>query len=218
MRPLAPDQIVRHDWSARARSTAREALRYTQFVAVMKRALPTAAFAIIAAVLAFFFVQRQPARLSLSYEKLGHIENDLAMIKPRLTGADSKGNPFVVTADAAVQDARNPKIAHLKKVEADLTLDKNGWLSADAANGVVDMKNGTLELGGGIQVFSDAGYELRTASASLDLNKWVVHGHHEVTGQGPYGTLRADEFHFDRASNQLLLSGHVQTTLSGKKK
>ena len=52
----------RHDWSARARSTAMEALRYTQFVGVMKRALPAAAFAVIAAVLAFFFVARQPAQ------------------------------------------------------------------------------------------------------------------------------------------------------------
>ena len=32
----------RHDWSARARTTALEALRYTQFVGVMKRALPLA--------------------------------------------------------------------------------------------------------------------------------------------------------------------------------
>ena len=35
---------------------------------------------------------------------MGQLDNDLAMIKPRLTGADSKGNPFVITADAAIQD------------------------------------------------------------------------------------------------------------------
>src|ERR1700722_9788576 len=125
MTPLTPGRSAgetvappRHDWSARARSTALEALRYTQFVGVMKRALPAAAFAVIAAVLVFFFVQRQPARLSMTYEKMGHIENDLAMIKPRLTGADGKGNPFVVTADAAIQDAKNPKRARLRQIEA----------------------------------------------------------------------------------------------------
>ena len=47
----------------------------------------------------------------MTYEQLGQIENDLAMIKPRLTGADGKGNPFVITADAAIQDANNPKRA-----------------------------------------------------------------------------------------------------------
>ncbi len=117
------------------RSTSLEALRYTQFVGVMKRALPTAAFAVIAAVLAFFFVARQPDKVSMTYERLGAIKNDLAMIKPHLTGADAKGNPFVITAETAIQDVKNPKRAKLRKVEADLTLDNNGWLNVNAAGG-----------------------------------------------------------------------------------
>ncbi|HXS06999.1 MAG TPA: LPS export ABC transporter periplasmic protein LptC [Rhizomicrobium sp.] len=218
MNPRDGDAAPRHDWSARARSTAMDALRYTQFVGVMKRALPAAAFAVIAAVLAFFFVARQPSKIAMTYEKLGRIQNDLAMEKPRLTGADGNGNPFVITADQAIQDAKNPKKAKLKKVEADLTLDNNGWLNANAANGLVDMKVGSLELGGGIDVFSDSGYTLHSQAASLDLNKWILHGHNEVTGQGPMGTMRADSFHYDRASHKLALDGHVRMTLIGNHK
>ena len=44
------------DWSARVRTTAIEALRYSRYVALMKRLLSLGAFLIIAAVLAFFFV------------------------------------------------------------------------------------------------------------------------------------------------------------------
>jgi lipopolysaccharide export system protein LptC len=218
MSPRDGDAAPRHDWSARARSTAMDALRYTQFVGVMKRALPAAAFAVIAAVLAFFFIARQPSKVAMSYEKLGWIQNDLAMEKPKLTGADGKGNPFVITADQAIQDARNPKKAKLRKVEADLTLDNNGWINANAANGMVDMKAGSLELGGGIDIFTDAGYTLHSKAASLDLNKWIVHGHNEVTGQGPLGTMRADNFHYDRGAHQLALDGHVHMTLIGKSK
>jgi len=211
------DAQRRHDWSARARTTAVEALRYTQFVSVMKRALPVAAFAIIAAVLAFFFVARQPARLTMTYEKMGSLENDLAMINPRLTGADGNGNPFVITADAAIQDAKNPQRARLTKVEADLALEGQGWLNATAGGGMVDMDAGALELSNGISIFSDTGYELHSNGASLDLKKWVVHGHDEVTGQGPLGTLRANQFHFDRGSNQLVLEGDVQMTFVSAK-
>src|SRR6185437_8519178 len=117
MSPRDGDAAPRHDWSARARSTALQALRYTQFVGVMKRALPAAAFAVIAAVLAFFFVQRQPAQLAMTYEKMGRLQNDLTMAKPRLTGVDQKGNPFVITADAAIQDPTHPKRARLTKVQ-----------------------------------------------------------------------------------------------------
>ena len=45
----------------------------------------------------------------------------------------------------------------------------------------------------------------------------MIHGHEPVTGQGPDGTLRADGFHADRATNILTLSGHVHMTLYGSK-
>ena len=207
-----------YDWSARVRTTAIEALRYSRFVALMKRLLSLGAFLIIAAVLAFFFVQRMPRQLQMSYERLGRIENDLTMVKPRLAGADAKGNPFVITADSAVQDAHNAKKASLKNLEADLSVDKGNWINASARAGMIDMNTGALELRGGIAVFTATGYELHTNSASANLKQSVIHGHETVTGQGPQGTLRADEFHADRATNLLTLSGHVRMTLLGTKK
>jgi lipopolysaccharide export system protein LptC len=139
-------------------------------------------------------------------------------MKPRLSGSDSKGNPYVITADMAVQDAHDPKRASLKNLEADLTLDRENWLNAHAKTGMVDMNTGQLELAGGIDVFTAAGYELHSPTASANLKQSVIHGHETVTGQGPDGTLRADRFHADRATNILTLSGHVQMTLFGTKK
>ncbi len=207
-----------YDWSARVRSTTGEALRYSRFVVLMKRLLSLGAFLIIAAVLAFFFVQRMPRQLQMSYERLGRIENDLTMVKPRLAGADAKGNPFVITADSAVQDAHDPQKASLKNLEADLTLDRHNWLNARARTGTVDMTSGTLDLSGGIDVFTATGYELHSNSATANLKQSVIHGHEPVTGQGPQGSLRADEFHADRATNTLTLSGHVRMTLLEPKK
>jgi lipopolysaccharide export system protein LptC len=206
------------DWSARVRTTASEALRYSRYVVLMKRLLSLGAFLIIAAVLAFFFVQRMPRQLQMSYERLGHIENDLTMVKPRLAGADTKGNPFVITADSAVQDAQNPKKASLKNLEADLTFDNANWINARARTGMVDMNTGQLELSGGIDVFTATGYELHSNSASANLKQNIIHGHEPVTGQGPDGTLRADEFHADRTTNILTLNGHVHMTLTGTRK
>lgn len=217
-RALGDQAQARRDWSARVRTSSLDALRYTQFVAVMKRALPAAAFAVIAAVLAFFFVARQPAKLSMSYARLDAIKNDLTMVKPHLTGADAKGHPFVITAETAVQDIKNPKRAKLKKVEADLTLDQNGWLNVNATTGLVDMLAGSLMLNNGIDVYSDSGYTFHTSAAWLDLKKWIIWGNNTVTGQGPMGTVKADRFHYDRGSHQLTLDGHVYMTIIGKKK
>jgi lipopolysaccharide export system protein LptC len=212
----ADKNLPGYDWSARIRTTAGEALRYSKFVAVMKKLLSLGAFLTIAAVLAFFFVARQPKQLQLAYEKLGRVQNDLAMVKPRLTGSDSKGNPFVISADVAVQDAHNPKKASLKNMDADLSLGRQGWLNARGKRGMVDMAAGRLEVTGGIDVFTDTGYELHSNSASMDLKQSVIHGHETVTGHGPDGTLRADTFHADRLANILTLDGHVHMTLFGK--
>lgn len=215
---MMANDAPQYDWSARVRTTAVEALRYSKFVTLMKRVLSLGAFLIIAAVLAFFFVQRQPRQLSMSYEKLGRIENDLAMVKPKLTGTDAKGNPFVITADMAVQDSKNAKKASLQNLEADLVAQKNGWINARAKAGVVDMAAGHLELSGGIDVFTDTGYELHSSSASMNLKQSEVHGHEPVTGRGPEGTFRADRFHADRNTNLLTLTGNVQMTFHGTSK
>ena len=72
-------------------------------------------------------------------------------------------------------------------------------------------------MNGGIDAFTDQGYELHTASAFVDLNKGVLHGHERVTGQGPMGDISADEFHFDRDTKLLTLTGHVHMTIVGAK-
>ncbi|MBL6939651.1 MAG: LPS export ABC transporter periplasmic protein LptC [Alphaproteobacteria bacterium] len=203
------------DWTARTRDTALNALRYSRFVTVMKRVLPVTAAALILAIIAYSLVPRQSDKFKLTSEQVGTLANDLAMIKPRLTGSDSKGHPFVITADMAIQDAANVKRATLKNVEADLTMDNNRWMNAMAARGFIDMNKGTLKLNGGIAVYSDDGYEIHTERADVDLRKGLMHGPAAVNGHGPSGAFRSDTFELDRKTQQLVLNGHVQMTLIG---
>lgn len=202
----------RRDWSARPRGTILDAERYTRFVTLMKRALPIAALVLLAAVAVYVFQPRQQDRMAMTFERVGEVANDLAMVKPRLSGSDAKGNPFVITADRAVQESRNSRRARLENVDADMTLDKERWLNATAAKGLFDADARTLVLDGGISVFSDNGYELHTKSAHFDLKKGFVRGEQKVSGQGPLGTISADQFEVDKATQQIRLKGNVHTT------
>ena len=219
--PLTAPQAVtpdrqRGDWAARTRSTALDALRYTRFVAVMKRALPVGAAAILASVVAYSVIPRHQDRLPLGYQRIGTLKNDLAMTRPRLSGTDAKGNPFVITAQAAVQDPVNRNRATLQHVDADMEFDGTNWMNATAENGLVDKEAGTLKLSGGIALFTDSGYELHTNSADVDLKTNVFQGHEKVVGHGPLGALSADSFHFDRLKRHVTLSGHVHMTMYPK--
>lgn len=213
--PLTPIKATRtgRDWTARTRGTALDARRYTKFVSFMKRTLPIAAALILAAVLAYSFIPRPSDKVSFTYKEMGRVDNDLAMIQPRLSGSDAKGNPFVITADVAVQDRRNTRRARLKNVEADMTLDQQRWINATADHGLFDMTANKLDLLGGISVYSDSGYEMHTAKGDIDLKKGIFHGPVEVHGQGPLGTFRADHFQLDRTTHQMLLVGNVQMTM-----
>lgn len=196
----APAARTHRDWSARTRSSMGDALRYTRFVTIMKRALPLAAGAILAAVIAYSMQPRQQQnKLPFTVQSMGTIDNDLAMIKPRLTGQDAEGNPFVITADAAIQDPTNIRRARLKNLEADMTLKAGRWLNATAQSGLIDTEAHMLWLQGPIALFSDDGNEMHTTAATVNLKTGIIQGDKPITGQGPQGTMRADHFRIQHA-------------------
>ncbi len=183
---------------------------YTRFVTIMKRALLLTALALIAAVIAYSLQPREQNNVAMTFERISKVANDLAMIKPQLHGTNSAGNPFVVTADQAVQDGPNAHRARLVNVQADMTLKGGTWLTLNAANGLFDADKKTLKLNGAISAFSDSGYELHTDQADVDLAAGRMVGDHAVTGHGPLGTLSADSFVIDKTMKQVELMGHVK--------
>ena len=138
------------------------------FVTLMKRALPIAAGAILAAVVVYSLLPRQSDKHhDRRSERCGMIENDLAMIKPRLTGTDDDGNPFVITADIAIQEPQEHPPRHAEEGRGRHDARQDGrWMNATADAGLLRHGQGHCSsCTGGIAVFSDDGYELHTAHA-----------------------------------------------------
>ncbi|HEY2032666.1 MAG TPA: LPS export ABC transporter periplasmic protein LptC [Rhizomicrobium sp.] len=196
-----PPPRGRFDWSARSRSTVDDAERYSRFVNIMRRSLLLAGLVLIGLVVGYSIIPRPSQRIAMTFEKMGIVANDLAMIKPKLHGTDSEGNPFTVTADKAVQNPKDLRKAALINVEADLNLKNGQWLNATAPHGVLDADARQLSLNGAIAVFTDQGYEMHTDLAYIDLAKGAAVGPHRVTGQGPMGTFVADRFRIERLTD-----------------
>jgi lipopolysaccharide export system protein LptC len=188
----------RMDVGARTRTTVGEAKRYTKFVGVMKRVLLIAALLLLGAVLAYSLAPRRQGRVAMTFQRLAMVNNDLAMIKPKLTGVDKKGSPYLVTADVAIQDARNTKHARLKNVSADLTTKSGGWVNIEAPQGYLAGDVNKLDLFGAVSMFTDTGYEAHTDLAHVDIANGIVVGPHRVYGQGPLGTFVADKFRVEK--------------------
>jgi lipopolysaccharide export system protein LptC len=216
--PMSTPQQTERDWSARQRLSAGDALRYSRFVAVMKRILPIAAVALMGSVIVYALMPRNQERY-VTMQQTGNVSSDLTMTKPSFTGADEKGNPYKISAAEVIQDptSKDKMRAELKQVDADMQFAGEGWVSASATHGFIDAQAGRLSLDGGISLFTDSGYELHTASADAYIKTNILEGTEKVSGHGPLGQFSADRFHFDRLKKELKLSGHVKMTLYPQK-
>lgn len=196
------------------RETLATIRRYSIFVAFMKGALPMAALGLGIAVLVYAMQPRDTNRMALTFERMGSIENDLAMVMPRLTGVDDEGFPFVVTAASAVQESRGSDLVRLEEVNAEITL-KEGNVHVEAARGLVDTRQHLLDVSGGIRVTSEDGYDARTPAAKADLRTGTVRGENGIEATGTFGRIRADRFTMNRTTRQLRFTGNVRMVLNG---
>jgi lipopolysaccharide export system protein LptC len=196
------------------RETLDKIRRYSIFVTVMKGALPAAALGLGVAVLVYAVQPRDVNRIALTFERMGTVENDLAMVMPRLTGIDDDGFPFVVTAATAVQESRGSDRVRLEDVIADITL-REGKLHVEAAQGVVDTRQHLLDVSGGIRLTSEDGYDARTPAAKADLKAGTVRGENGIEATGAFGRITAERFSMNRATRQLRFTGNVRMLLNG---
>jgi lipopolysaccharide export system protein LptC len=188
--------------------------RYSNFVRIMKRALPIAAGVVVAAVLIYTLQPRETNQWAMTWENQTEIENDLTMVRPRLLGADENGSPFTVTADTAVQDGPTALKVRLNNVRAQITMQDGLWVRLDARQGYVDSEKQELDLTGGIRLTADGGYEAHTTNAHFDLAAGTVTGRNPVSGRGPYGTYRARGFELRKEQRQLVFTGGVSMLLN----
>lgn len=227
MAPVKAEQIKPHketrlsyrarEWRISPRATLMSARRYSMFVKFMKRALPLMALALGVAVLAYALQPRDIGRMAMTFERLTNVEGDLAMIKPRLSGIDNDGLPFVVTAARAIQEARGSNSVRLEDVAAEMSLKDGTTLHVTAVNGVVDTKTHVLQVSGGMHLTSQTGYDAQTQSAVADLKAGTVHGENGIEAQGSFGRLTAERFALNRGTRQIQFSGNVHMEFYGDK-
>ena len=133
------------------------------------------------------------------------------MENPRYQGLTTHGEPYTVLSNKGTQ-IDDDTIA-LDVVRAEVAQRDGTWIALNAKNGVLNIKNKHLELTGGVNVFYNNGYELRTDHAFVDIAEGAAYGDSYVEGQGPSGTLQADQFEVLKRGQVIRFSGSVKMKL-----
>ncbi len=183
------------------------------FVRFMKFVLPLCAVGLVGVMAAWPQLTRRDAGFRISFSSVETQEMALVMNNPRFRGIDGKGQPFVVTADRAVQDADDAKQVTMDNVVADISLADGGWLSLTANTGLYHDVSKLLTLHGNINVFGDRGYEFHGIVAEVDLNTGVVASDDKVWGHTGMGMIRANGMRVYEKGKTIVFLNGVKTTL-----
>ena len=169
---------------------------YSRFVAIAKIVLPLAAAALLVLVWAWPSLRGTDPRFRLGFSDLLTRETaGPSMINPRYVGTDKDHKPFSITSDVARNSANDRMKIDLDVPKGDIVLNDGSWLMLTAETGVYARTAKTLDLFGGVTLFHDGGYEIRTDVAYVNLEKGTAEGDQPVRGQGPFGSLVAEGFH-----------------------
>ena len=161
----------------------------------MKVLLPATAAALMLLVVAWpqFTIEDEGFRLSVSKMAPDQAES-LTMLNARFEGLDERDRPYTVTADIATQSESDTDLVTLERPKADITLEDGAWLALTAKSGEYHKEAQVLDLTGSVNLFHDKGFELRTESARVHLDKGMAEGAQPVEGQGSIGTIQAEGF------------------------
>jgi len=187
---------------------------YSRFVTMLKIVLP--ATAVVLASLVLFWPQLNPLdgrfRIKAVQVSIDDLEN-LRMLSPRVVGVDSKNQPYTITAAVATQVAGGSDVTDLTAPKGDIALNDGSWIALTAKQGEYNKQTRILDLWDDVNVFHDAGYEIKTKRAEANLGVGSVSGDEPVEGQGPDSSLRGEGFRIYDKGAHIVVTGKSKLIL-----
>jgi lipopolysaccharide export system protein LptC len=194
--------------------------RHTRFVSFLRKVLPILAVLVLAAyfVSTQFSVKVGIGDMTASIEGIEVSGGNLRMINPKLKGADKRNGAYIVSADYADQDVKNPKIVKLNALRADLSNPSGNWSRMNATRGVFDSTAERLVMQEKITIATSSGVTGEMSHATLDMKTQTLRSHRPVYFKTTGGTVRANALTFRSADSTLTFRGKVHVHLTRDQK
>jgi lipopolysaccharide export system protein LptC len=123
-------QLVPGDRRYRVRSAEEHeqafsrAAQHSRIVAILRKTLPVMAVVVLASYFISTRLSVTVGGVTASVSGVEVNDGNLRMVNPTLKGMDKKNGAYVVSADYADQDMKNPKMIKLHAIKAELTTDQ----------------------------------------------------------------------------------------------
>lgn len=198
-----------NDGTGKAQSTE----KYTRLVKLMRLVLPTIALAIVVVVVSWSKFEDLVAKPAME-AAIPHIIGKNELLRPRFQSVDNKNQPFKITAHRAFQNEQNPKLVHLDRPMADITLNSGNWLAIESKKGTYEQNAENLVLEDDVKLYHDEGYELITSKLFVNLKAQEAWSDQPIYAQGPAGQIEASGMKADTGKGELIFTGPVTLKLN----
>jgi lipopolysaccharide export system protein LptC len=141
-------------------------------------------------------------------------DGNLRMLNPTLKGADKKNGDYVVKAEYADQDVKNPNLIKLHAITADVANPNGGWSKMKAVRGKFDSKTERLIMKDRITIATSAGVTGELSYATLDMATQTLRSHNPVFFKLTNGTVRANALTLRSSESTLVFRGKVAVKLA----
>ena len=183
-------------------------------VKLLRRAILIGGLGAVAGGLVIAFFNPFATKLgSLGFTALSVEGTKIVMDRPKLAGFRGDGQAYLLTAERALQDIKQPTIAQLQRVDGEMgmTGGEATHLSADA--GVYDNLAEHMELSGNVRI-KNGRFTVLLRSAKFDFKSGVYGSDERVEIQGSDGTtIFADRGSAINHGQELTFEGHVRTNI-----
>lgn len=186
---------------------------YSNFVALGKFALGASIVLVLVFMVAIPLIGKQKDGVRVAFASIEE-KDDMPpiMMQPRFQGVDADNQPYVVTADSALQTGDST--VTLDKVKAELSGVDGTWMMLRADQGILDMTEQSLLLQGDVLLYHSNGTEMHTEQVRLDLQNFNAFSESPVKIAGESGTIGAGRFTVLDKGNRMLFNSGVRVVLS----
>jgi lipopolysaccharide export system protein LptC len=191
-----------------------KAKRRSGRVRLLRLAILIGGLGTVASMLVVAFFNPFATKLgSLSFAALSVEGTKIVMDRPKLAGFRGDGQAYLLTAERALQDVKQPTVAQLQTVDGEMGMagGEATHLSADA--GVYDNLAEHMELSGNVRI-KNGRFTVLLRSAKFDFKSGVYGSDERVEVQGSDGTtIFADRGSAIDHGQELTFDGHVRTNI-----
>ena len=193
----------------RARSWAAPGSRHDTLVRFLKIALP-ALIGVLMAYLAMAPLSRSgDISFILDKNKVQVAKERLRVQAAQYQGRDSRGRPFVLAAQSAVQATSQQPIVEIAGMTARIQLE-DGPAALRAERAVYNLESEKVAVIGPIRFTAPDGFRLLTRDVTVDLNARTLASRGPVEGVMPLGTFSADRLEANLADRRVTLVGNAR--------